>query len=200
MFKIIIKGCFVAVLFFSLSLRLMALEGVTGIERYEIDKNHTNIVWYISHMGFSRTIGNFREFDGVIELNFDEPHRSKIYITIETTSITSGVEELDEKLKSELFFDVQEYPEAIFESTNITLQEKDSAVVKGNFTMLGKTNEIILDVRFNKRGMDPILNRMRTGFSIRSSLKRSDWGMDQMLAFVSDDINIAIEAEALRIK
>lgn len=193
------KGYFAAVIFFLLSSRLMAMDGVTGIEKYKLDKNHTNIIWYISHMGFSRTIGNFQEFDGVIELNFDDPSKSKIYITIDTTSISSGVDDLDKQLKSKLFFDVEKYPEAIFESTDISLIEKDSAEVKGNFTMLGKTHEIALNVRFNKRGMDPILNRMRTGFSIKTSIKRSDWGMDQMLAFVSDDINIAIEAEALRI-
>jgi polyisoprenoid-binding protein YceI len=94
---------------------------------------------------------------------------------------------------------VEKYPTAVFESTHITLIEEESAKVKGNFIMLGRTNEITLKVRFNKRAMDPILNRMRTGYSIRSTMKRSQWGMDQMLAFVSDEINITIEAEALKI-
>ncbi|MBT5074739.1 MAG: YceI family protein [Kordiimonadaceae bacterium] len=176
-----------------------AADGVTGIETYQIDKDHTNIMWYISHMGFSRTIGNFKEFEGTVDLNHDDPDKSKIYITIDTASISSGVEDLDRQLRSELFFDVEEYPTAIFESTDITLIEENSADVKGNFTMLGKTKEITLNVRFNKRAMDPILNRMRTGYSIKSSMKRSQWGMDQMLAFVSDEINITIEAEALKI-
>lgn len=177
-----------------------AVDGMTGIETYQIDKDHTNIMWYISHMGFSRTIGNFKEFEGTVDLNHDEPDKSKIYITIDTTSISSGVEDLDRQLRSELFFDVEKYPTAVFESTDITLIEENSAEVKGNFTMLGKTKEITLSVRFNKRAMDPILNRIRTGYSIRSSMKRSEWGMDQMLAFVSDDINITIEAEALKIE
>ena len=136
-----------------------AIDGVAGIEKYEIDRDHTNIVWYISHMGFSRTIGHFNEFEGTVELNYDDPDKSKIYITIETDSITSGVEDLDRQLKSELFFDVEKFPTAIFESTNITLTENDRAEVKGNFTMLGKTNEITLNVRLNKRAMDPILNK-----------------------------------------
>ncbi len=195
----IFKKAMVLFVFMFAATSAFAIDGVTGIEKYEVDRDHTNIVWYISHMGFSRTIGHFKEFEGTVELNYDDPDKSKIHITIDTDSITSGVEDLDRQLKSELFFDVEKFPTAIFESTNITLTENDRAEVKGNFTMLGKTNEITLNVRLNKRAMDPILNRMRTGYSIRSSMKRSTWGMDQMLAFVSDDINITIEAEALRV-
>ncbi len=193
-----IQGMVFAALIVVFSVPSSSMEGVSGIETYEVDKTHTNIVWYISHMGFSRTIGHFRDFNGTIELNYDDPSNSKIFITIKTDSITTCVPDLDDQLKSAQFFNVEEYPEAYFESINIKLVEKDTANVTGNFTMLGNTNEILLNVRFNKRAMDPILNRMRTGFSIKSSLKRSEWGMDKMLAFVSDDINLAIEAEALR--
>jgi len=61
-----------------------AVDGVTGIEKYRIDKDHTNIMWYISHMGFSLTIGQFNEFEGTSDLNHAEPDKSKIYITIDT--------------------------------------------------------------------------------------------------------------------
>ena len=177
-----------------------AVEGVTGIEQYQIDKNHTNIIWYISHMGFSRTIGKFQDFEGIVTLNYDDPTKSEISITIDTKSISTGVPELDEQLKSDLFFNVEEFPTALFKSKDIILIEEDTAEVHGEFTMLGKTKDITLEVRFNKRAMDPILNIMRKGYSIKTSMKRSNWGMDKMLAFVADDINIVIEAEALRIE
>lgn len=171
----------------------------TCVEEYEIDQKYTNIMWYASRMGFSRTIGKFDDFQGTINLNNCDVSKSSIYITIDTNSITSGVDELDRQLKSKTFFDVENYPEATFESTDIILIEKDTAEVKGNFTMLGNTHEITLEVRFNKRAMDPIINQMRTGYSIKTLVQRSKWGMDQLLAFVSDDINIAIEAEALKV-
>ncbi len=191
--------CFLYIQSLLLATQAFAVEEIVGIEKYQIDKTHTNIMWYIGHMGFSRTIGNFKEFEGTVDINFDEPDKSKIYITIDTKSISSGVDDLDQQLKSELFFYVDKYPKAIFESTDIKLIEKDTAEVKGNLTMLGKTKEVMLNVRFNKRGMDPILNKIRTGYSIKASIKRSKWGMDKMLAFIADDINIVIEAEAIKI-
>lgn len=176
-----------------------AQENPSCTEQYVIDRDHTNIVWYANRMGFSRTIGKFENFEGVINLNSCVPADSNIYITIDTNSIASGVSALDDQLKSRTFFDVENHPQAVFESTEIAVKEKDTATIKGNFTMLGHTREVVLSVRLNKRAMDPIINRMRTGYSIKTSVQRSLWGMDQLLAFVSDDINIVIEAEALRI-
>ncbi len=191
-------ACFLCACHF-LWLDLAVAQDENCIEIYEIDKTYTNIMWYASRMGFSRTIGKFEEFEGIINLNNCDVSKSDIYITIDTESITSGVDEVDQQLRSRTFFDVENHPTAIFESTGITLKERDTAEVKGNFTMLGNTREISLEVRFNRRAMDPIINQMRTGYSIKTTLQRSKWGMDQLLAFVSDDINIAIEAEALRI-
>lgn len=169
------------------------------IENYKLDRTYTSIVWYADRMGYSRTIGRFADFEGTIELNNCEINKSKIDIVIDTNSISSGNDEIDRQLKSITFFDVKNYPEARFQSTNINLIEKDNAEVKGNFTMLGKTREISLKVRFNKKAIDPLVNLMRTGYSIRTNVKRSEWGMDKLLAFVSDDINIVIEAEALKV-
>lgn len=169
------------------------------IENFKLDKTYTSIVWYADRMGYSRIIGRFGDFEGTIELNNCEINKSKIDIVIDTNSISSGNSEIDRQLKSVTFFDVENYPEARFQSTNINLIEKDNAQVTGNFTMLGKTREIALKVRFNKKAIDPLMNVMRTGYSIRTNVQRSKWGMDKLLAFVSDDISIVIEAEALKV-
>jgi polyisoprenoid-binding protein YceI len=186
--------------FFILAAQSVSAQDIkTCVELYEIDKTYTSILWNADRMGYSRTIGRFETFEGTIELNACEVEKSKIRIKIDTNSISSGAEEIDRQLKSVTFFDVENYPEAIFESTDISLIENDNAEVKGQFTMLGITKDITLKVKFNKKAMDPLTNKMRTGYSIRTNVKRSKWGMDKLLAFVSDDINIVIEAEALKI-
>ena len=190
---------FIFILFLSICSISYAQEPSQCIEFYKLDKTYTSIVWYADRMGYSRTIGRFADFEGTIELNNCEINKSKIDILIDTNSIASGSDEIDRQLKSITFFDVENHPEARFQSTNINLVEKDNAEVTGNFTMLGKTREISLKVRFNKKAIDPLVNLMRTGYSIRTNVKRSKWGMDKLLAFVSDDISIVIEAEALKV-
>ncbi|MDC1089847.1 YceI family protein [Pseudemcibacter sp.] len=190
---------FIFILFLSICSISYAQEPSQCIEYYKLDKTYTSIVWYADRMRYSRTIGRFADFEGTIELNNCEINKSKIDILIDTNSIASGSDEIDRQLKSITFFDVENHPEARFQSTNINLVEKDNAEVTGNFTMLGKTREISLKVRFNKKAIDPLVNLMRTGYSIRTNVKRSKWGMDKLLAFVSDDISIVIEAEALKV-
>ena len=177
----------------------LAGEILSCTERYVIDNYHTIISWYAKGLGFIRTSGKFENFEGFINLNTCNPAASKIYITIDTNSISSGVKKLDKQLKGPIFFDVENYPKVMFESTEIAIQEKNSADIKGDFSMLGKTREVVLSTRVNERTMDPIANQMRIGYSIKTSIKRSLWGMDQWLKIVSDNIDIVIEAEALKV-
>ena len=57
------KKVIILFVFMFAAIPAFAIEGVAGIEKYEVDRDHTNIVWYISHMGFSRNIGHFKKFE-----------------------------------------------------------------------------------------------------------------------------------------
>lgn len=173
-------------------------QATTGMETYHFDKSHTNIMWFVSHIGFSNSMGQFMDYDGKIILNHDKPEQSSVTITLETASIMTGQENFDAHLRSEDFFDVEKYPTATFISTKVSLLEDNRATVDGNFTLLGITKPLTLVVRLNKRAMDARKNKMRTGFSIETTIKRSDWGMGYSLPFVGDNVVIKIEAEALQ--
>lgn len=174
-----------------------AEDNVRVREVYRFDKDHTNIVWYVSHMGFSKSMGQFMDYDGQIILDHDNPAQSSVTITLQTASIMTGLADFDAHLKSADFFDVEKYPVATFTSTKIILLTDRRAKVEGNFTLLGITRPVTLNVRFNKRALDIKTNKMRTGFSIKTTVKRSRWGMKKYLPFVGDNVIIRIEAEAL---
>lgn len=171
---------------------------VTGREVYHFDKAHTSILWFISHIGFSNSVGQFMDYDGQIILDHDNPDQSSVTINIRTASIMTGQADFDTHLKSADFFNVEKYPTATFVSTKVTLLEDNRATVEGNFTLLGITKPLTLKVRFNKRAMDIQKNIMRAGFSVKTTIKRSLWGMKHYLPFIGDDVIIRIEAEALR--
>ncbi|VAV97081.1 hypothetical protein MNBD_ALPHA02-331 [hydrothermal vent metagenome] len=183
-------------MFFS-SLPVQAKDHVTGREVYHFDKNHTNIMWFISHIGFSNSMGQFMDYDGEIILDYDNPDQSSVSITLKTASIMTGLTDFDAHLKSAEFFNVEKFPTARFVSTKVTLGKNDRATVDGNFTLLGITKPLTLKVRFNKRAMDIQKNRMRTGFSAKTTVKRSRYGMKKYLPLIGDDVTIRIEAEAL---
>ncbi|NOZ66092.1 MAG: YceI family protein [Alphaproteobacteria bacterium] len=179
------------------SLPVQAKDTITGREVYHFDKNHTNIMWFISHIGFSNSMGQFMDYDGEIILDYDNPDQSSVSITLKTASIMTGLADFDAHLKSADFFNVEKYPTARFVSTKVILGKNNRATVEGNFTLLGITKPLTLKVRLNKRAMDIQKNRMRTGFSAKTTIKRSRYGMKKYLPLIGDDVTIRIEAEAL---
>lgn len=168
-------------------------------ERYEFDKNHTNIMWFASHFGFSHSMGQFMDYDGHFTVDKENPENSNVTITIKTKSIMTGLDDFDEHLKGNSFFKTMEFPTATFTSTDVELADDDSARVTGDFTLLGVTKPVTLDVKMNKIGVNPYNQKHVAGFTAKTTIKRSDFGMKYALPGIHDDVNIHIEAEGIRV-
>lgn len=189
-----IKKLFSTALFCGLA--LLTNPASAEMEVYTFEKPHTQIGFYVSHLGFSHSHGRFLDFDGSLELDRDNPSNSKVSVTIDTNSIEMNHEKWNESMRSKKFFDVENYPEMSFESSQVIPQGEDKAIVNGKLTMLGQTQPVILNVTYNKSGNNPFSGVYTAGFSAKASIKRSDWGMDYGLPGVGDDVQIHLEVEA----
>lgn len=166
-------------------------------ETYTLDPQHTAVVWNINHFGFSNPSGKWYA-SGKLILNPATPQNSQVDANIQVGSLVTGNPQLDEHLKSKLFFDVAQYPVATFKSDQVKMISKDSALVIGMLTLHGITKPLTLKVHLNKEGVNPINNKMTAGFSADATLKRSDFGMTSFLPGLSDKVVLHIEAEAYR--
>lgn len=167
-------------------------------DQFDIDPAHTNIAFMINHLGYSMTLGRFGEFD--IALTFDQSQvdNSKLDVTVMTDSLSTFHEKRDEHLRSPDFFNTAEFPEMTFSSTSIEQTGDNTGRVTGDLTLLGVTKPVILDVTFNKAAPHPFNKKMTVGFSARGMLKRSDFGMAYGLPAVGDEVQLIIEAEAVK--
>jgi len=195
MTKFFIKTIVAVLMVFS-PLAALAADVTLGKETYNLDKRHTNIMWFASHMGYSKSMGQFMDFEGQVTLDHGNPDQSSVTISLKTASIMTGLPDFDKHLKSPDFFDVEKFPTATFTSTKVTLLEDNQATVEGNFTLLGITKPLTLKVRLNKRARELKSQIMRAGFSAKATIKRSDWGMKAFLPFIGDKVILQIEAEA----
>jgi polyisoprenoid-binding protein YceI len=85
--------------------------------------------------------GGFAEFEGTIEVVNGDPTKSSVKVLIDVTSLWADDDRLTKHLKSPDFFDVENLPEAIFESTAIEAAE-GGYTVTGNLTLHGVTKSI----------------------------------------------------------
>ncbi|EKD74288.1 MAG: hypothetical protein ACD_45C00008G0008 [uncultured bacterium] len=184
--------------FFTLFLCFFSL-AVYALETYNLDPNHTYLLWHTSHFGFSEQSGKWPA-SGVLLLDEKNPENSKVNVTVRIEDLATSLAEFDKHLKGKLFLNVEQFPVATFVSDKIVVTGKKTAKVTGMLTLHGVTKSIMLSVKFNKKGINPVNDKETVGFSATTTLKRSDFGMTALLPGVGDDVKIEIEAEASKAK
>ncbi len=180
------------------SMLMMASSAKAEIEIYGFDKVHTQIIFFVSHLGFSISEGEFHDFDGTIEFNRHEPEKSKVEVVIQTSSIDMDDQKWDDHMKNEDFFNVEKFPTMTFKSTGVEVTGEKTAKITGNLTILETTKPVVLDATFINAGKHPFGEKYAAGFSATTKIKRSDFGMNYGLPNIGDDVDIRIEVEAIR--
>ncbi len=61
-------------------------------DTYEFDKSHTKILFFINHLGFSDTIGEFTGYDGNFTFDQNAPEKSSVDVTLKPSGIRTSSE------------------------------------------------------------------------------------------------------------
>lgn len=165
-------------------------------ETYTMDAGHTNVIWHASHFGFSSSSGRFGITEGTLKLDEKNPAKSAINVTLDVAGLKTGIPVFDEHLLDAKFLDAAKYPTATFTSTKVDVTGANTAKVTGDFTLHGVTKPVVLDVTLNKIGPSPMSGIKTAGFSAKTVIKRSEFGIDAYVPNISDEVSIGIEAEA----
>ncbi|MGH1404615.1 MAG: YceI family protein [Alphaproteobacteria bacterium] len=167
-------------------------------EKYEFDKVHSQILFFVDHLGFAKSQGEFHDYDGSFTFDRENPENSSVNVTIKSASIDMDDEAWDTHMKSDHFFNVEAFPDMVFKSTSIAVTGEKTADITGDLTILGVTKPVVLKTVYNKSGENPYSKKFESGFSATASLKRSDFGMTYGLPGVGDEVEIRLEVEAIR--
>lgn len=188
-----------------LVLVLVMLMGVVGqasaADKFKIDDTHTNIVFFVNHLGYSQMIGQFNEFSGSFDFDQSDITKSKVDLTIKSASVDTDHEARDKHLRSPDFLNSDEFPEITFKSTKVEKTGEKTGKITGDMTVLGKTLPLTMDVTFNKMAPHPIPSYngvIVAGFSARAKLNRIDYGMTFAKGGIGNVLDLFIEVEGLK--
>jgi polyisoprenoid-binding protein YceI len=162
----------------------------------KLDKPHTQILFNISHMGFSTSTGKFLDYDGTINFDKLEPEKSNVDVTIQTSSVDLGDQKWNDHMKAADFFNVEKFPTMTFKSTSVEVTGEKTANITGDLTILGVTKPVVLATTFVNEGKHPMSAKQGAGFNATTKIKRSDFGMGYGLPMIGDEVDITISAEA----
>jgi len=162
---------------------------------YVADLKHTEVLFSIVHLGLTEFHGRFDRSSGTLTFDNQQPERSTVSISIDTTALNTPNDTVSNDLKT--IFRVLQYPAAVFKSTSITKTGPDTGRMEGLLTIRDVTKPVILDVRFNGGEKSPMGGGYELGFHATGTIRRSDFGLDKMIwsRFVSDEVQLTIEAQ-----
>jgi polyisoprenoid-binding protein YceI len=162
---------------------------------YTLNKDHTDVVFEISHFGFSNKHGWFRDMSGTLNLDAENPEGSSVSVTIKTASIDTNHAKRDQDLSGPPFLDVAKFADMTFVSTRVVRTGADTADITGALTLHGVTRPLLLHAKLNKIAPNPFDHTPTAGFRATGALKRSDYGVSAFLPMIGDDVAITIDAE-----
>ncbi len=177
---------------------ISALPVTAQAAEYVIDTEgqHAFIEWRINHLGFSWLYGRFNDFEGSFEYEDGQIEDASVDVTIDMASLDSNHAERDKHLRSDDFFDVNEYPEASFKSTGIESTD-DGFVITGDLTLRGVTKEIEIEAEKIGEGEDP-WGGYRAGFHGTTTLTLKDFGIDYDLGPAATTAEVTLSVEGVR--
>jgi polyisoprenoid-binding protein YceI len=168
-------------------------------ETFVFDKAHTQVGFQIRHF-LTKVEGRFRDYEGRIVIDRQNPANSRVDVTIQAASIDTGNDRRDADLKSANFFEVDKYPTITFKSTKVTPNGKDLYLVTGDLTMHGVTKALVVPVRHT--GFLNLGKMEKAGFEVIFPMNRKDFGitwnrtLDAGGTMLGDDVQITVLVEA----
>ncbi len=187
------------VLLLTLFLLLSPAGAQAGTERYRLDKPHTQVLFSVSHLGFSHSYGRFNAYEGGFTLDHGNLAGSTVDVSVKTESLDMGDADWNRVVMGADYFDVAHYPFMRFKSTHVEVTGQNTAKVTGDFTLRGVTRPVTLDVTLNRTGRHPFMETYVAGLSADTTIHRSDFGMSSGVPFVGDEVKIHLEVEGIRI-
>lgn len=166
--------------------------------QYQLDKMHSFLNFRVDHLGLSKIIGRFNDFEATLDFDPQNPTAMELTGVVAANSIDVNNTDFQNTLQESDWLDSERFPQIVFASESVTVTDDNQFAVNGTLSMRGISKPLILEARFNG-GADNIITRKYTiGFQANAKILRSEFGMDTFTAFAGDEIDIELHGEFLR--
>ncbi len=141
---------------------------------WKIDALHSQVMASVWHFNVANLRAKLPRVRGSLELDPENPLRSRFAVEIEAASITTGHPRQEEFMRSEPWLDAEHFPLITYKGDEITPREGGYTVV-GELTLRGVTRRVEIPFDFHGVVSDPW--GLRAGFSSEFTVERRDFGI-----------------------
>lgn len=162
---------------------------------YRLEASHSQLVFSVLHLGLTDYFGRFDKMGGTLSFDGNQPEKSFVSVTIDTSSVDTPSSRLNDTLKADVFA-TDRFAVATFQSVSIVRTGRDSGRILGNLTIKNVTRPVTLEATFTGGEQDPLNGAYALGFHATATIKRSEFGLTDMswTQLVGDDVHLIISA------
>jgi polyisoprenoid-binding protein YceI len=170
---------------------------------WDLDPGHTRIGFSAKHAMVANVRGAFNDVTGSLHVDFDDTTKSTAEIVLKVASVDTRNTQRDDHLRSADFFDVEQFPEITFVSTDVSRDGDDWTIV-GDLTVKGVSKPVTIEFESTGSARDPFGN-LRVGFEGGTAISRKDWGLTWNAALetggvlVSDKVKLEFDVSAIQV-
>jgi len=180
------------------------LTAPTTTTTWNLDPVHSVAEFKVKHMMISNVKGQFTGVSGVLEFDETDPANSRVEVSIDVSSISTGDPQRDGQLKSADFFDVEKYPTLTFRSTSVKRKREGEFSLAGDLTIHGVTRPVVFEVEGPTQPSKDPWGKTRIGVSATAKINRKDFGLTWNAALetggilVGEEVSIALDVQFVK--
>lgn len=164
---------------------------------YRFDTVHSQVLFSISHDGFSRPFGRLHIARGWLRFDADDWSHSSTALDIDLQSLDMGNTVWNSAVEAPSFLDAKKMRYAHFASTSVQRTDATHGVIHGQLTLRGVSRPVALDFTLNRIGTTIYGMHKVAGFSATTQLDRRDFGMTSNPNSIGEHVSVWLEIEAI---
>ena len=170
---------------------------------WNIDPTHSEIRFKVKHLVISTVTGSFKTFDANMETEGDDFENASITFEADTASVDTNNPDRDGHLKSDDFFNAEEYPKMKFESSSFKKTGDNEFKLTGDLTIRDITKEVELEVVLGGTVVDPY-GQTKAGFELNGTINRKEFGLKWSAVteagnlVVADDVKLMLNVQMVK--
>ena len=145
----------------------------------------------VKSMGFSTVKGKFEQVQSSMSFDPAAPQNASARFVMQVNSLRLSKPSLKNMILGEDLFYAEKYPTATFNSHEFLALGNYQYKIKGDLTLRGITQPVILDASLEVNPFDPQLMNVEA----KTMVKRSDFGMKKAFGGIGEKVNIDVSGQ-----
>lgn len=184
-------------LFIVVSLLACASTASSASTLYRIDTVHSQIMFSVSHNGFSDPLGRLPVTRGWMRVDTDHFSTGAAELEIDLAGVDMGDAGWNKAVRGSRLLDTEAHRYAHFVSTSIETLNARQGMMHGKLSLHGKTVPVVVAFTLNREGTTIFGMEKRIGFSARAQLDRRRFDITAFPGSIGQWVKLRLEIEGV---